>query len=300
MKINTLNNYNNRAYSYYSYEVENPIMNLIIAHGLAEDAIRYEYFARKLNEENINVYAINHIAHGVDYTNTELGHWEKGDFDNCLSNLNDLTTLIKLAHPNIPCVLMGHSMGSFMVQKFELLYPRRYNGHILMGCAKADALFKLGNIASHFFSLFNAPKKRLKIMNTLAFGAFNKAFKPNKTDFDWLSKNVENCIAYDQMRTCGYICTSSFYKEFYKNVSQIPNKKYLNLFSKNYPILLIGGTDDMVSNRGKKLIKLKDYYSLQSNKVSYKLYHKDRHEILNEDDKDIVIQDIIQWLKKIL
>ena len=111
MKISTLNKHNNRAYSYYSYEVENPIMIVIVAHGLAEDAIRYEYFAKKLNEENINVYAINHIAHGVDYTNTELGHWNKGDFDNCLSNINDLTTLVKYKHKNIPCVLIGHSMG---------------------------------------------------------------------------------------------------------------------------------------------------------------------------------------------
>jgi len=300
MKISTLNKHNNRAYSYYSYEVENPIMIVIVAHGLAEDAIRYEYFAKKLNEENINVYAINHIAHGVDYTNTELGHWNKGDFDNCLSNINDLTTLVKYKHQNIPCVLMGHSMGSFMVQKFELLYPRRFNGHILMGCAKADALFKLGNIASKFFGFFSKPKKRLSIMNTLAFGSFNKAFKPNKTDFDWLSRNVDNCIAYDHMRTCGYICTASFYKEFYRNVSQIPNKNYDHLFSKNYPILLVGGTDDMVSNRGKKLIALKDYYALQSNNVSYKLYEKDRHEILNEKDRDVVIKDIVEWLKKLL
>ena len=164
MKINTINKENNKAYSYYAYEVETPIMNLIVAHGLAEDAIRYEYFAKKLNEENINVYVINHIAHGEDYTNTELGHWEEGDFDRCLSNINALTTIAKNAHPNIPNILMGHSMGSFMVQKYELLYPNRFNGHILMGCAKADNLFKLGYFASKFFGLYVKTKRRLKIM----------------------------------------------------------------------------------------------------------------------------------------
>ena len=56
----------------------------------------------------------------------------------------------------------------------------------------------------------------------------------------------------------------------------------------------------MVSNRGKKLIALKDYYALQSNNVSYKLYEKDRHEILNEKDRDVVIKDIVEWLKKLL
>ncbi len=300
MKINTINTEINKAYSYYAYEVVNPKMNLIIAHGLAEDAIRYEYFAKRLNSVGISVYAINHIAHGADYTNLELGHWESGDFDNCLSNINSLTTSVKKHNPNIPCILMGHSMGSFMVQKFELLYPKRFNAHILMGCAKADNLFKMGYYASKFFNLFSKPKKRLKIMNTLAFGSFNKAFKPNKTDFDWLSKDVEECIKYDQMRTCGYICTASFYKEFYSNVSQIPNEKYDSLFNKNYPILIVGGSKDMVSNNGKKLLALSDYYSKQSDMVTTKLYENDRHEILNETDKEQVIDDIINWLKNVL
>lgn len=300
MKIKTLNENLNKEYTYYSYTVENPIMNVIVAHGLAEDAIRYEYFAKKLNKENINVYCINHIAHGEDYSNLELGHWEEGDFDNCLANIDNLNDKIKENYPSLPCVLMGHSMGSFMVQKYELLYPNKFNGHILMGCAKADALFKLGYAASKFFAFFSNPKKRLKIMNTLAFGSFNSAFKPNKTEFDWLSRNIENCINYDNMRTCGFICTASFYKEFYKNVSQIPNKQYDNLFHKNYPILLVGGSDDMVSNRGKKLIDLKNYYLKQSDNVTYKIYENDRHEILNEDDRDVVINDIVIWLKNIL
>ena len=95
MKINTINQENNKAFSYYTYEVNNPTSIVIVAHGLAEDAIRYEYFAKKLNEQNVSVYCINHLAHGVDYTNLELGHWVKGDFDRCLSNINALRDIIK-------------------------------------------------------------------------------------------------------------------------------------------------------------------------------------------------------------
>ena len=300
MKINTINKENNKAFSYYTYEVDNPTYIVVVAHGLAEDAIRYEYFAKKLNEQNISVYCINHLAHGVDYTNLELGHWVKSDFDRCLSNINALRDIIKNDHKNVPMILMGHSMGSFMVQKFELLYPSKFEGHILMGCAKADALFKLGNVAINILSLFNKDTKRLKIMDTLTFGSFNKAFKPNKTEHDWLTKDVEICNIYHDMRTCGFICTTSFYKEFYNNVSQIPNKKYDNLFSKDYPILIVGGSEDLVSNRGQKLIALEEYYKKQSNKVTRILYENDRHEILNEFDKDKVIEDIINWIKFVL
>ena len=50
MKINTINQEINKAFSYYTYEVDNPTYIVVVAHGLAEDAIRYEYFAKKLKK----------------------------------------------------------------------------------------------------------------------------------------------------------------------------------------------------------------------------------------------------------
>ena len=73
--------HNQKEFSFYALEVENPTKLFFIAHGVAEDALRYVYFAEKLNKQGYNVYIINHIAHGQDVALEDLGHWEKGDFD---------------------------------------------------------------------------------------------------------------------------------------------------------------------------------------------------------------------------
>ena len=99
--------------------------------------------------------------------------------------------------------------------------------------------------------------------------------------------------------TSFYDALNAFYKEFYTSIAKIPNKAYKKLFSKDFPILLIGGKEDMVSNRGKKLIKLYEFYAKQSNDISYKLFDNDRHEIFNETDKDMVIDYVKTWLRRI-
>ena len=293
-----LKGYKDRDFSFYAFEIEGPDYIMCVAHGVAEDALRYTYFAQKLNEAGYSVYVINHIAHGQDYKVEELGHWEKGDFDGCIENIHVMSEYAKSLHPNAKPILFGHSMGSFIVQKYELLYPHEFKAHILCGCAYADALYKLGKMMSATVRLFKKGTARSPFMNNIAFGPFNKKFKPNKTSVDWLSANEENCIKYEQDPYCGFVCTSSFYKEFYKNVSAVPNKKYNHLYAKDYPILLIGGANDMVSNMGKRLTKLEKYYAKQSDNVKAILYPNDRHEILNEDDKDQVILDIINFVKE--
>lgn len=296
MKKITLPGYKKRNFSFYCYEVADPTGYLCLAHGVAEDALRYEYFALALNEMKLNVYVINHIAHGRDCPIDQLGHWEKGDFDGCIENFHLMQEYAKKQNPGKKAILFGHSMGSFIVQKYELYHPHQFDMTILCGCAKADGLYKFGKFVTSLFAFFNKPTKRLPIIDKISFGSFNKQFKPNKTPVDWLSKDEQNCQNYMNDPYCGAIGTASFYKEFYANVSKIPNKQYDHLYAANYPILLIGGSDDMVSNKAKKLILLAKYYQKQSQDVQYIIYKDDRHEILNEADKDQVIADVKKWI----
>lgn len=293
-----ISGYKDKPFSFYSYEVENANKMMIIAHGVAEDAKRYDYFAKKLNEVGFNVYVINHIAHGEDVALDDLGHWEKGDFDGCIININFLYKYVYEKNKDNLKILFGHSMGSFVVQKYELMFKNNFDKLILCGCAKPNYKYKLGKFVIGIIRLFNKGNKRVPKFEKMSFGAFNKQFKPNETTVDWLSKDMDNRKYYLDSPYCGFVCTASFYKEFYTNVSKIPNSKYKNLFKKDYPILLIGGSDDMVSSKSKLLVNLFNYYKKQSDKVEYKIYEGDRHEILNEADKDVVIKDIIDFVNK--
>ena len=291
--------YKEQEFTFLSHEINNPRGIIIIAYGVAESAERYNYLASQLNLDNYNVYVINHINHGPYCNSNLLGHWEKHDFDGCLFNINVLYKKLKSQFRHLNFILLGHSMGSFMAQKYFLLYPNDFNGLILSGCAKSDFIFKFGALFSSFLAIFNNKHKRMPIINNLSFASFNKKFKPNKTSCDWLCKDEDICKHYESTKHIGFIATSGFYKEFYTSIAKIPNKAYKKLFSKDFPILLIGGKEDMVSNRGKKLIKLYEFYAKQSNDISYKLFDDDRHEIFNETDKDMVIDYVKTWLRRI-
>ncbi len=290
------NGYKNVEFPVYKYEVENPKAIVIIAHGVAENATRYEYVAKYLNDNNVSVYALDHIGHGPDLDEQKLGHWVKGDFDGCLYNIYLINKELRTKHPKTSMFLLGHSMGSFMAQKYQLLYPNTFQGMILSGPAKADLLFKMGSFVASFIYMFSKKTKRIKTMDKLAFGSFDKQFKPNKTTCDWLCKDEEICKWYQDTPYTGFIGTASFYKEFYRNISKIPSRKYKRIYDKDYPLLFLGGKDDMVSARGKKFKKLVKFYKKQSNKVSSYLFENLRHEVFNEIEKDEVLKILSDWI----
>lgn len=293
-----LNGYKNQPFPVYQFEVVNPKAILILVHGVAECAQRYEYVANYLNTHQINVYVADHIAHGPDTKQESLGHWEKGDFDGCLKNVHTIYETMKKKYSNLPFYLLGHSMGSFMVQKYEYLYPKNFEGTILTGCAKADFVFHFGRVFSSFVALFNKKDKRIPLIDNIAFGNFNKKFKPNKTNCDWLCKDEKICQWYQDTPYTGFVGTAGFYKEFYKNVSKIPNKKFKHLLNEDYPLLLLGGKEDMVSNRGKRFLKLVKYYQKQTKDLTYHLLDNIRHELFNEPEKDEILKILSDWLNE--
>ncbi len=74
------------------------------------------------------------------------------------------------------------------------------------------------------------------------------------------------------------------------------NLKKLNLDTK---IFLVGGSEDPVTNMGKFDTSLtKMYLSKGVKNVTYKIYPHMRHEILNEDEKEKVYKDFLEFLNK--
>ena len=106
-----------------------------IAHGMTETALRYSYFAEKLNEAGFVVYANDHRGHGnTACTKEELGYIADEDgFHWMVEDLKELTDIIKMQYPNVPLILFGHSMGSFLSQRYIQLYGDKIDGLILSG-----------------------------------------------------------------------------------------------------------------------------------------------------------------------
>ncbi|WP_145412191.1 alpha/beta hydrolase [Paenibacillus xylanexedens] len=271
-----------------------------ICHGMAETAARYERFALELNRNGYIVYIHDQRGHGKTAKVLEnVGYLADRDgFEWMVHDLYKLTGIIKKKHPELPLFLMGHSMGSFVTQRYLMLYGEELDGVILSGSTlhvrfilHAAALLTKEEIRRRGRRV---PSHR---MNKLSFGGYNNAFKPVRTEFDWLSRDAEEVDKYIRDPFCGTVFTTGFFADFFTGLKQLGIKNNLNLVRKDLPIHIFAGDKDPVGSFGKGIIRLYNAYKQQGiDNVTYKLYPGGRHEMLNETNRDEVTADIVNWL----
>ena len=271
-----------------------------IAHGMAETSNRYERFANLLTDNGYIVYANDHRGHGKTASVIEnVGYLaEKGGFKHLVEDTHKLTEIIKTSHPNLPVYLFGHSMGSFIAQRYIMLYGNELKGVILSGSnGKQGIMLDIGLLLAKDEIKKKGRKAKSEKLNKIMFGSFNNAFKPTKTEFDWLSKDEVEVNKYIDDPFCGGVFTAGFYYDFFIGLKEIENKNHLGNVPKDLPIYIFSGDKDPVGKNGKGIIKLfNTYKKLNIKDVTYKLYKDGRHEMLNEINKEEVMNDVINWL----
>src|SRR5699024_183638 len=118
-----------------------------------------------------------------------------------------------------------------------------------------------------------------------------------RTNFDWLSRDENEVDKYIENPYCGTVFTTKFFYDFLKGLGEIENRRKFKLIPKDLPIYIFSGDKDPVGNFGKGIISLYNRYNnLGIKDLKYKLYKDGRHEMLNEINRNEVINDLIQWL----
>ncbi|NLP34459.1 MAG: alpha/beta hydrolase [Clostridiales bacterium] len=287
--------------SYFQCDIE-PKASLLILHGMAEHKKRYYPFAEYLTEKGIDVYIYNHRGHGTDKKIRDLGFFAAENGHQLV--IEDAITVSKHIKRNNRCnrfLLMGHSMGSLIARNVIQTYDE-YDGVILSGTSfPANFLTTAGLLISSILTIIKGPKHISPFLNKLIFGNKKYTDLTDRTIFDWLSRSHTSVGAYIHDPYCGFICTSSFYRDLLKLVRNASIKKRIQKTNNNLPIFIISGDKDPVGGYGKDI---KNYLSilnkLQFTNVSSKLYPDCRHELINEINKEEVYNDILQWIDKVI
>ncbi|MDF2606077.1 MAG: alpha/beta hydrolase family protein [Bacillales bacterium] len=291
---------NTNIYMYKWDDVINPKGIVQIAHGMSEHAGRYEYFAKMLNKAGFVVFANDHRGHGKTVSSTEdLGHVANYDgFYTMVDDLYEITSEIKRSYPNLPIILFGHSMGSFLVQNYIQKYRNAINYVILSGSnGKQGPLVFLGILLAKLMITFKGNRYKSKLLNNLTFGKFNNYFSPVRTEFDWLTSDSVEVDKYINDPLCGQIFSVRSFYDLFKGTQTL----FYNVdkIVKNLPILIISGENDPVSNFGKGIHDLVLIYkNVGLSNIKYILYKNSRHELLNEVNKEVVITDTINWINE--
>jgi alpha-beta hydrolase superfamily lysophospholipase len=138
---------------------------------------------------------------------------------------------------------------------------------------------------------------RSRLINNLSFGKFNKAFKPNRTAFDWLSQDTKTVDDYIANPLCGFICSAQFFYYFFKGIQAAFDNHNIQSIPTNIPVYAFAGDKDPVGLEGKGFLQLIGNWKAAGVKdISHKLYPGGRHEMMNEINRAEVLQDLVQWL----
>lgn len=290
------------AYKWIPKDSDNIKGVVQIAHGMNEHILRYDYFAKELGKNGYIVYGHDHRGHGKSSKSIdELGYVSDNDgFMDMVEDMKMMSDIIKKENLALDIILFGHSMGSFLGQRYIQIYGDNIKRIILSGSnGKPVALLSLGIILSKLLIKLKGRKSKINFLDKLTFAGYNKRIKPARTRFDWLSRDDEIVDEYIADPYCGNVFPVSFFHDFFIGLKSIHIESNLDKVPEDLSIFILSGADDPVGDYGKGIINLYNIYrDLNIKNVSYKLYEAGRHEMLNEINKDEVIRDIINWMEK--
>lgn len=276
-------------------EVDNKIGAVVIVHGMAEHAERYDAFARYLNKEGYVVLADNHRGHKYNPDGAK-GIVSGDSFANSVEDIKSVVDYAKSVY-GLEVVLLGHSYGSFLSQRYIELYAPSVKGVILSGTAyMKGALVGMAKVIAGVQKAFCGGEKTAYLIDKLSFGNYNKPFESQGQKFAWLSRDKSEVAKYEADEYCGYPLSIDYYYSFFKGVMAMYSDDAYAA-AKDLPVMIAVGSDDPVSNKAVLAEKLYKFYSQKGLDVSYKVYPGARHEILNEINKKEVYADMLAFIE---
>ena len=274
---------------------------LQLSHGMVEHIERYGEFAAFMADHGILVVGSDHLGHGGSVTSEDKrGYFcEKDPSEVVVDDLYKIGNAVRRDYPDLPYFILGHSMGSFIVRNYITKYGAGLSGAIICGSGDIpNGTAKSGLLLIKFLELFKGGKGHSKIIDGMTIGKNDKYFKDSEYK-SWLSKNQPNVDAYHADPNCGFFFTLNGYQTLMESIVKNNDDARRARTPKELPLFIISGADCCLGEFGKGLRKIYDKYKVLGIKdIAWKLYENDRHEILNETDRDVVYNDILAWINK--
>ena len=277
-------------------------------HGLAEHSMRYDRLGSILAEQGWVLNAYDMRGHGRTAENAltkgkgifgKLA--DKDGFNRVVEDLHEMIDNMKSDFSGKKIILLGHSFGSFVSQGYIEKYGKDIDACILCGTAGPNpGLINMGSFIANLVKSIKGPDSIVPLLSKLSFGSYNKRIENPISDNAWLSKNETNVQMYEADQWCGFPLTTSFFCDMTTGLKMIHKMSNIKQIPNELPVFFIFGSEDPVGAYGKSIRKLhKIYQDKGMKKVYIKEYAGDRHEILNEDDKETVEADILGWISNI-
>ncbi len=273
-----------------------------IVHGVAEHIGRYDTVARFLASHGYVVCGEDHLGHGLTAGGKFGCFAPENGWDLVIRDVRRLRELEGEKYPKLPYVLLGHSMGSFLARTYLIRWPGTVDAAVLSGTGQEPAgVVAASRALSGSLCRTKGPGYVCKLLNDLSLGSYNKAFKPNRTPSDWLSRDEAMVDASLTDPLGNFIPTVSLFRDMMVGLQFIADKKNLSKMNKDTPVYFLSGDSDPVGAMGKGVRKVEGMFrSAGCRDVTVKLYPGGRHEMFNEINRQEVFEDLLAWIESTL
>lgn len=275
-----------------------------IVHGMAEHGGRYAYLAHALTTQGYAVYAQDLPGHGHSVASeAERGHdADHGGWALAQRAIHRVRAEIGARHGALPLVMLGHSRGSFLLQAYLLDHAAGLAGAVLSsGTASLGAARLPGLWLMQIEARLRGAAHRSALAEKLTFARFNRQFAPNRTAFDWLSRDPAQVDAYIADPLCGFRCSAALWRDLLREAGKLGNPARLAALPKDLPLLLLNGSDDPAANGATGAQRLLQRYQQAGlTRITAHVEAQGRHELFNDVCADAITARLSLWLSDVM
>lgn len=271
-----------------------------IAHGAGEHARRYDRFARVLTGHGYGVIASDHRGHGATAPSTGgLGVVGEDAWRGIVADLKAIGDRSSAAHPGIPLVLFGHSMGAMLARDYAQEYGADLAGLVLTGVFRTLPGTEIDTAAAELEAeIAERGRGALSGFVPRVFASFNAPYT-HRTGYEWLSRDTAEVDRYVADELCGFPFCAGLALDWVRAIRKVNDPEHLGRIPRGLPVHVAVGDQDPC-HQGMTLVYelLEDFRYLGTRDLTWRAYPGSRHEILNETHRDEVHTDLVEWLDK--
>ncbi|WP_159438297.1 alpha/beta fold hydrolase [Massiliimalia massiliensis] len=278
---------------------EKPKAILQISHGMCEYFLRYSDFAAFLTQHGYIVCGNDHLGHGDSVKNDDyLGYFAPNNgWKYLVQDVHRLTLKMKAKYPDIPLILMGHSMGSFITRLYIDQFSDDIDGVMIVGTNGGNPFTTVGITLAKQIRAIRGEFHRSSLLQKLTNAGFNSKYPEHYSEHDWLSRDKRIADQFAADEKCGFTFTASAFLDLFTMIRLINRPQWGQMIRKDLPAYLFAGDNDPVGDYGKGVARVYQHLNtLGIEDLQIRLYPGARHEVLNEINKEEVYQDVLNWL----
>ncbi len=285
------------GYRWYDPEVEyKGVLQLV--HGMLEYIERYNELAEYMASAGYFVVGHDHLGHGDSVKSPEeLGYVGKQGAVLWLRDIGQIRRMAVSYAPKVPYIMLGHSMGSFLVRRYLIYHGKKVDGAILMGTGQQPMPAVKAGLALTYLGMLRSGKRgKSRLLDNLTCSGFAKLYPDNARTGSWMSRDPQVMMDVVNDKKMNFHFSLNAFEALLRTVEEVIDPRRAARMPRDLPILILSGDADPVGENGKGVRRFeKMLKKIGMRKVTCKLYPENRHELINDLDKQEVFQDIRKW-----